>query len=113
MKELIRVMLRKDMSQTIPQSNRNDMRYCGDLPRERSGGELQTHLRPSDNNNKKKRFSAQGSSGFSLTCLSVGEYAGVISLECVFKYSLSKALEHHLLTFFDRERVTVEMMVNK
>lgn len=54
-----------------------------------------------------------GSSGFSFTCLSVGEYAGVISLECVFKYSLSKALEHHLLTFLTKERVTVEMMVNK
>lgn len=41
----------------------------------------------------------QISSGFSVTCLSIGKYAGIISLECIFKYSLSKALEHHLLTF--------------
>lgn len=46
MKELIRVMLRKDMSQTIAQSNRNDVRYCvEDLPREGSGDKLQRHLR--------------------------------------------------------------------
>lgn len=36
---------------------------------------------------------------FCITCLSIGKYAGIVTLECIFKYSLSKALEHHLLTF--------------
>lgn len=36
---------------------------------------------------------------FFVTCLSISKYAGIISLECIFKYSLSKALVHHLLTF--------------
>lgn len=33
------------------------------------------------------------------TCLSIGKNAGVVSLKCVFKYSLPEALEHDLLTY--------------
>ena len=34
----------------------------------------------------------------SVTCLSIGEDAGIVPLKRIFKYALAKALEHHLLS---------------